>query len=64
MARVLAGLPPHQRQNLSSSSEELSFIYGSKPQGRAVDELEKEFYEEVVYNFFSGMTVSHFSMII
>ncbi|KAH6772710.1 coiled-coil protein [Perilla frutescens var. frutescens] len=46
VARVLAGLPPHQRHNLSSSSEELSFIYGSKPQGRDVDELEKEFYEE------------------
>lgn len=51
VARVLAGLPAHQRQNLSSSSEELSFIYGSKTQGQAVDELEKEFYEEVVYDF-------------
>ncbi|KAL6506435.1 hypothetical protein OROGR_024616 [Orobanche gracilis] len=46
VARALAGLPPHQRHNLSSSSEELSSIYGSKPQGQAVDELEKEFYEE------------------
>ncbi|KAI3450647.1 hypothetical protein Pfo_007312 [Paulownia fortunei] len=46
VARVLAGLPPHQRHNLSSSSEELSSIYGSRPQGQAVDELEKEFYEE------------------
>ena len=24
-------------------------MYGSRPQGQAVDELEKEFYEEVVY---------------
>ncbi|KAL8496480.1 hypothetical protein ACS0TY_020260 [Phlomoides rotata] len=46
VARVLAGLPPHQRHNLSSSSEELSFIYGSNPQEQAVDELEKELYEE------------------
>ncbi|CAA0815014.1 Unknown protein [Striga hermonthica] len=46
VARVLAGLPPHQRHNLSSSSEELSSIYGSKPQGQTVDELEREFYEE------------------
>ncbi|KAL6510973.1 hypothetical protein OROGR_022097 [Orobanche gracilis] len=46
VARALAGLPPHQRHNISSSSEELSSIYGSKPQGQAVDELEKEFYEE------------------
>ncbi|KAL3652988.1 hypothetical protein CASFOL_002669 [Castilleja foliolosa] len=46
VARILAGLPPHQRHNLSSSSEELSSIYGSKPQGQAVDKLEKEFFEE------------------
>ncbi|GFP93538.1 coiled-coil domain-containing protein 132 [Phtheirospermum japonicum] len=46
VARILAGLPPHQRHNLSSSSEELSSIYGSKPQGQAVDELEKDFFEE------------------
>ncbi|PIN03728.1 hypothetical protein CDL12_23739 [Handroanthus impetiginosus] len=46
VARVLAGLPPHQRHNLSSSSEELSSIYGSRPQSQALDELEKEFYEE------------------
>uniref|UniRef100_A0A0V0HGM6 Putative ovule protein n=1 Tax=Solanum chacoense TaxID=4108 RepID=A0A0V0HGM6_SOLCH len=47
LARVLAGLPPHQRYTLSSSSEELSSIYGSKPPGQVVEELEEEFYEEV-----------------
>ncbi|KAK4440669.1 Syndetin [Sesamum alatum] len=46
VARVLATLPSDQRHNLSSSSEELSSIYGSRSQGPAVDELEKEFYEE------------------
>ncbi|KAL2541061.1 Vacuolar protein sorting-associated protein [Abeliophyllum distichum] len=46
VARIIAGLPPHQRHNLSSSSEELSSIYGSRPQGQVVDELEEEFYEE------------------
>ncbi|OIT36973.1 PREDICTED: syndetin isoform X2 [Nicotiana attenuata] len=46
LARVLAGLPPHQRHALSSSSEELSSIYGSKPPGQVVEELEEEFYEE------------------
>ncbi|KAL0390043.1 UNVERIFIED_CONTAM: hypothetical protein Scaly_0361400 [Sesamum calycinum] len=46
VARVLAALPSDQRHNLSSSSEELSSIYGSRSQGPAVDELEKEFYEE------------------
>lgn len=46
VARVLAGLPPHQRYNLSSSSEELSSIYGSRPNAEALEELEEEFYEE------------------
>ncbi|XP_020215445.1 syndetin isoform X1 [Cajanus cajan] len=46
VARALAGLPPHQRYSLSSSSEELSSIYGSRPQGQVVEELEGEFYEE------------------
>ncbi|KAL3324779.1 hypothetical protein AABB24_038739 [Solanum stoloniferum] len=46
LARVLAGLPPHQRYTLPSSSEELSSIYGSKPPGQVVEELEEEFYEE------------------
>ncbi|CAN4120408.1 unnamed protein product [Withania somnifera] len=46
LARVLAGLPPHQRYTLSSSSEELSSIYGSKPPDQDVEELEEEFYEE------------------
>ncbi|KAK7404811.1 hypothetical protein VNO78_05778 [Psophocarpus tetragonolobus] len=46
VARALAGLPPHQRYSFSSSSEELSSIYGSRPQGQAAEELEDEFYEE------------------
>ncbi|KAL2328530.1 hypothetical protein Fmac_021957 [Flemingia macrophylla] len=46
VARALAGLPPHQRYSLSSSSEELSSIYGSRPQCHVVEELEDEFYEE------------------
>lgn len=46
VARALAGLPPHQRYSLSSSSEELSSIYGSRPNDPAVEELEDEFYEE------------------
>ena len=47
VARALAGLPPHQRFSLPSSSEELRSIYGSIPQGQLVEELEEEFYEEV-----------------
>ncbi|CAK7332111.1 unnamed protein product [Dovyalis caffra] len=47
VARVLAGMPPHQRFNLPSSSEELRSIYGSRPQGHTVEELEEDFYEEV-----------------
>lgn len=50
VARALAGLPPHQRYSLSSSSEELSSIYGSRP-GQVVEELENEFYEEVLLAF-------------
>lgn len=48
VARALAGLPPHQRYSFSSSSEELSSIYGSRCQGQVVEELEDEFYEEVL----------------
>ncbi|KAH9660444.1 syndetin [Citrus sinensis] len=47
VARALAGLPPHQRYSLSSSSEELSSIYGSRPQVQVVEDLEEDFYEEV-----------------
>ncbi|KAG6789117.1 hypothetical protein POTOM_005206 [Populus tomentosa] len=50
VARVLAGMPPHQRFNLPSSSEELRSIYGSIPQGHVVEELEEDFYEEAVGN--------------
>ncbi|KAK4753762.1 hypothetical protein SAY87_001866 [Trapa incisa] len=46
VARALAGLPPHQRFNLSSSSTELSFIYGTGPSGEVVEEPEDDFYEE------------------
>ncbi|KAL5580161.1 hypothetical protein UlMin_012603 [Ulmus minor] len=46
VARALAGLPPHQRFSLSSSSEELSSIYGSRPHGQVVEEVEEDFYEE------------------
>ncbi|XP_076887217.1 uncharacterized protein LOC143537306 isoform X2 [Bidens hawaiensis] len=46
IARALASIPPHQRQNISSSSEELSSIYGSEPSNQALEELEEEFYEE------------------
>ncbi|XP_024199450.1 syndetin isoform X2 [Rosa chinensis] len=47
VARAIAGLPPHQRYGLSSSSEELSSIYGSRQQhGEEVEEIEEEFYEE------------------
>lgn len=46
VARVLAGLPPHQRFSLPSSSEGLRSIYGVRPQVQGVEELEEEFYEE------------------
>ncbi|KAK7262226.1 hypothetical protein RJT34_29789 [Clitoria ternatea] len=46
VARALSGLPPHQRYSLSSSSEELTSIYGSRPHDQVVEELEDEFYEE------------------
>ncbi|PON55339.1 Vacuolar protein sorting-associated protein 54, N-terminal [Parasponia andersonii] len=46
VARALAGLPPHQRFSLSSSSKELSSIYGSRPHSQVVAELEEDFYEE------------------
>ncbi|KAJ6849930.1 syndetin [Iris pallida] len=46
VARAIAGLPPHQRHALPSNSEELVSIYGSRPHGQAVEELEEDFYEE------------------
>lgn len=52
VARALAGLPPHQRYSLSSSSEELSSIYGSRNHGQEIEELEDEFYEEVLPDYF------------
>ncbi|KAM1634330.1 hypothetical protein ACFXTN_011276 [Malus domestica] len=44
-AAAVAGLPPHQRFSLSSSSEELSSIYGSRHLGQKVLEIEEKFYE-------------------
>lgn len=46
VARALAGLPAHQRHGLSTSSEELTSIYGTKTHGQIVEEPEEEFYEE------------------
>ncbi|KAL5717048.1 hypothetical protein ACHQM5_010128 [Ranunculus cassubicifolius] len=46
VARALAALPPHQRHSLSSSSEELVSIYGSRPRGEIVEDLEEQFYQE------------------
>lgn len=46
VARALAGLPPHQRFSLPSSSKELSSIYGSRPDDEVVEELEEDFYDE------------------
>ncbi|KAI4373569.1 hypothetical protein MLD38_011683 [Melastoma candidum] len=46
IARALAGLPPHQRFSLPSSSSELNSIYGSRPAGDPALDLEEEFYEE------------------
>lgn len=47
VARALAGIPPHERVGLPSSSAELVSIYGSKSSAQAVEELEEEFYKEV-----------------
>ncbi|XP_024961284.1 syndetin-like isoform X2 [Cynara cardunculus var. scolymus] len=46
IARALASIPPHHRQNISSSSEQLSSIYGSEHRDQVLEELEEEFYEE------------------
>lgn len=61
VARAIAGLPPHQRHSFSSSSEELSSIYGSRPHGEVVEEIEEEFYEEVdlAHNFQFGFIIVH-----
>lgn len=59
VARAIAGLPPHQRYSLSSSSAELSSIYGSIPHGPAVEELEDEFYEEVILTCITLVSISY-----
>ncbi|MCL7043169.1 hypothetical protein MKW94_003184, partial [Papaver nudicaule] len=46
VARAIASLPPHQRHSLPSGSDELVSIYGSRPRGELVEEIEEEFYEE------------------
>lgn len=56
VARALAGLPPHQRYNLPSSSEELRSIYGCRPQSQVVEELEEDFYEEVLLGYICVIT--------
>ncbi|KAM1502724.1 hypothetical protein COP2_028370 [Malus domestica] len=58
-AAAVAGLPPHQRFSLSSSSEELSSIYGSRHLGQKVLEIEEKFYEELLlYNYVMTSLVS------
>ncbi|XP_058077735.1 uncharacterized protein LOC131226076 isoform X2 [Magnolia sinica] len=46
VARALAGLPPHQRFTLPSGSEELVSIYGTRPRGQIIEDLEEDFYNE------------------
>ncbi|MED6180644.1 hypothetical protein PIB30_011950 [Stylosanthes scabra] len=46
VAHALARVPPDQRYNLSTSSEELSSMYGRRPHDQVVEELEDGFYEE------------------
>ncbi|RXI06898.1 hypothetical protein DVH24_026034 [Malus domestica] len=58
-AAAVAGLPPHQRFSLSSSSEELSSIYGSRHLGQKVLEIEEKFYEGLLlYNYVFFYTFS------
>lgn len=59
VARALAGLPPHQRIALPSSSENLVSIYGSNPQGQKVEELEDDFYQEVPPVLSLSVCLSH-----
>eukprot|EP01018_Ginkgo_biloba_P020521 Gb_31900 [translate_table: standard] len=53
VARALAGVPPHQRLCLPSTSEGLASLYVSGPPGQKVEKLEEDFYEEVLLNTFS-----------
>lgn len=46
VARTIASLPPHQRLNLPSSLEGSSSIYGGRPHGDKVEELDDQFYEQ------------------
>lgn len=46
VARTIASLPPHQRLNLPSSLEGSSSIYGGRPHGDKVEELDDRFYEQ------------------
>ncbi|PKA48053.1 hypothetical protein AXF42_Ash015816 [Apostasia shenzhenica] len=45
-ARALAGLPPHQRVALTSASDKLGSIYGTRDRDQGLEELEEEFYKE------------------
>lgn len=51
IARALASLPPHQRLSLPSHPGDLVSIYGVKQHDQAVEELEEDFYEEVILSF-------------
>lgn len=68
VARALAGVPPHQRFSLPSNSEDLVSVYGIKPHGQTVEELEEDFYREVFISttllcFFLGTWLSFCSLV-
>eukprot|EP00250_Pteridium_aquilinum_P017784 c23783_g2_i2 orf=401-3664(+) len=46
VARTIASLPPHQRLNLPSSLDGTLSVYGGRPHGNKVEELDEEFYEQ------------------
>lgn len=68
VARALAGVPPHQRFSLPSNSEDLVSVYGIKPHGQTIEELEEDFYREVFISttllcFFLGTWLSFCSLV-
>ena len=58
VAHAIAGLPPHRGYSLLSSSEELSSINGSRHRDQLVDELDDEFFEEVLLDRISLVSIS------
>mgnify|MGYP007105614603 CR=1 FL=1 len=48
VARTIAGLPPHERLNLPSTLGGSLSVYGGRAHGEKPDELEAEFYEQVI----------------